>query len=445
MRAGPLQRFATSASILFAVALLLRVAASAVLDAPRLAQAGVAFDFGAEAACLADSIHRHGQFGDPWGHGTGPSSWLTPPYPALVAMCLELGGGITRASAWWLFCMQAVLSALTAVVLVRLGQRVACQAAGWVAGWAWALYPVAIWNAAHVVWDTTLVALAMVLFAWQLLSAPSRTSVQRELGLGLGLGLAAFVNPAPLAFGPAILLVLWRRDPTPSRFVRSALLLGVGTLLVVAPWMLRNQRVLGAATLRPNFGVELRIGNHDEATGHPVPFRYHPSHIPEELAKYKALGEVEYARENSQRAWHWIREHPGSFLRLSLQRTMLFWVGDLPLIDERKAEGGSIEPAGDWNSWLKWIAFAGLGLCAWIGLGAKSVSAAARGYLAWGMVAFTLPYSITHVSERYRFPIDPLLVLVASAWIVACFRSLQAKTTRPPDSKGGSTPPAPWP
>ena len=121
------QRFWTSAWILFTVAVLLRVAASAALDAPRLAQSGVAFDFGAEAACLADSLQRHGVFGDPWGRGTGPSSWLTPPYPALVALCMQLGGGITRTSAWWLFGLQALLSALTALVLVRLGKRVGIQ------------------------------------------------------------------------------------------------------------------------------------------------------------------------------------------------------------------------------------------------------------------------------------------------------------------------------
>jgi 4-amino-4-deoxy-L-arabinose transferase-like glycosyltransferase len=411
--------------LLFGVALALRLAAVAALDSPRLAQSGRAWDFGAEAACLADSFLRGAGYGDPWAQGTGPSSWLTPPYPALVALCFELFGGVNRAAAWALFTLQSAASAATAVVLARLGARLGSPRAGLVAGWCWAVYPLAVWNAAHVVWDTTFVALGVALFAWQLLSLRRDSGARGELALGAGLGALAFLNPSPLALLPGVIAYLLLRERASGPWFRAPLLLCLGVLAVVLPWMVRNQRVLGSAVLRPNFGVELRIGNHAEATGHPVPFRYHPSHVSEELSLYRQLGEVAYAEENAARAWSWISAHPGSFALLSLQRTFYYWIGDWPLADTRRGELGQVEPAGDWNSWVKWLCFLAVGVLGLWGLARWSLPAPERAFLALGLPAFSLPYAITHVSERYRFPIDPLLLLLAVGWLL---RSRERRT-----------------
>jgi 4-amino-4-deoxy-L-arabinose transferase-like glycosyltransferase len=157
-RRGPGRR---ALLVLFLVALALRLGALALLAPQRVAADGDAWRAGHEAACLAQSILRGGPYGDPWGKGSGASSWLTPPYPALVAACMALLGGVTPAAWLALFALQSLVSAATALLVVRLGRALGLARAALVAGWAFALYPPSVWNASQVVWDSTLVAFGL--------------------------------------------------------------------------------------------------------------------------------------------------------------------------------------------------------------------------------------------------------------------------------------------
>lgn len=404
---------------LFALALVVRLVALAVLplNAPDPSHANAAWAWGGETPCLAESLYRGDGFGDPWARGTGPSAWLTPLYPGLLAFAMELFGGVTRATAIALFVAQALASALTCVAIAKLGEALGLARAGRIAAIVFALYPIAIWNAVHTVWDTTFVALGLTLLVWGLCALPREASAKWSVGLGAGYGALLMLNPAPLSIAPAIALVLWLQSGSAARFVRSAALFFVAALAVCLPWMLRNQEVIGTLALRPNFGVELMIGNHDAANGHPEPYKYHPSHVEAELARYRELGEVAYSHECGQRAWQWIAEHPGEFVMLSLRRVQLFWVGDFPLADPRQSAGRGA--ARDPMSWLKFVAFAAVGVLALIALIRIPLARHHRALLAGILALFGAPYFVTHVSERYRFPIDPLLVLLATALCVA--------------------------
>jgi hypothetical protein len=186
-------------------------------------------------------------------------------------------------------------------------------------------------------------------------------------------------------------------------------------LALCLPWMVRNQRVLGTWQLRPNFGVELRIGNHDLATGRPEPVRYHPSHVEAERELYLELGEAAYCRENTARARAWIGAHPAAFLRLTAKRAALFWVGEPPGRDPRRSAG--LAPAGDPASWIKYLAFALSGALALAAVALVELPREAKLLVAGSLLLYGAPYYATHVSERYRFPIDPLVVLL-DAWIL---------------------------
>lgn len=410
--------------LLLASAFVLRLALAFVLDTPALAEQGDAWTWGAESVCLAKSMLAHGTYGDPWCQGTGASSWLTPPYPALLAGILALFGGVGRASAWALVVVQSALSAWTCLWIRRLGERLELGPAGRWAGWLWAVYPLALWNASKTVWDTTAVAWALTGFLLVLVGPRARPP--RPLRAGLAYGALLFLNPAPLALAPVAWAWLARGARTRRAALRGALVFSLAAFAVCLPWMLRNRRVLGTFALRPNLGVELRIGNHDEASGHPVPFKYHPSGVAEELALYRELGEVGYGEENMQRALDWIRGHPAAFLALTLKRVQLFWVGNPPTLDTRRE--GDIEPGGDWNSWLKWLAFLSSGLLGAAGLLVARGRPGARPLLASSLVLFGGPYYVTHVSERYRFPIDPLLILLCACFLVWAAARVRART-----------------
>lgn len=429
---------------MFALAFGVRLAALVVL-APPMHEGTSVWDFGHEAACLGDALRRGDGFADPWGKGTGPSGWLTPPYPALLALLMDAFGGVTPATAFVLFTLQSLFSAWTALLVVRLGEALALPRAGWWGGIAFALYPPAIWNATGVVWDTTFVAWATTGALVLGLRPAAFATGRRAAAAGLAFGGLALLNPAPGALALPVLVHGLFELPRAAR-ARAGVVFAIAALLVPLPWVARNALVLGTANLRPNFGVELRLGNNPESNGHPVPFKFHPSHVPEELALYRKLGEVLYAANCRERALAWIEAHPGAFLALSARRLAYFWVGDPPLTDPRRGpakeagaggasgggqggEGGRISARTDPAAWLKFLSFAVLGLAGLAGvlLGVRTVRQ--RWTLLGALFLFSLPYTVTHVSERYRFPIDPLLALLAAAAVIAILERRSARAS----------------
>jgi hypothetical protein len=401
--------------LLFVAALALRLAAVFAMDTPSAARGATTWQGSHEPGCLAMSMLEGRGYGDPWCKGSGPSSWLTPAYPSLLALLFSIFGGVSVATALALHVLQSVASAVTCVLLVPLGRAFGLARAGKLAAWIFALYPVAISNAAQLVWDTTFVALALTVFLLVLLRAAP--TIRGSVASGLAYGALLFVNPAPMTLAPAVLVYVWRNAGGTRRALSAPACFAAAAFAVCAPWMLRNQLVLGAFSLRPNFGVEMRIGNHDEANGRPVPFRYHPSHVEGELALDEQLGEVAYARENTQRALEWIQTHPAHFAALTLRRVQIFWVGESPTTDPRRTDG--LSPKGDPSSWIKFVAYALSGVAAVVGLFVVRMAARLRWLSAASFVLFGAPYYLSHVSERYRFPIDPWLILFGAALALA--------------------------
>ena len=396
---------------LFAVALLLRLVVLVAADTPGEAAGRTPWEWGGEAPTLAAALAEGRGYGDPWGHDTGPSSWLTPPYPWLVAQAMRLGGGVTPTTAWILFALQSLVSAWTCVLIAQLGRRLGQAPAGLLGGWLFAIYPVALWNATGVVWDTTLVACGVTLFLNVLLA---RGPAPRGAVLsGLCFGGLLFLNPAPVSLVPAVLAWLFLQRG--RRAWTSAAAFLAAAVLVCLPWMLRNQRELGTLQLRPNFGAELRMGNHDGAHGRPVPWRTHPSHVEAELASYRELGEAGYGRANLRRALDWIRAHPRAFMGLSVHRVQLFWVGQLPGADPRRS--GNVDPGADPASWLKFLVFGLTGAGALVALFWVELRRPDRILLIGTLMMFGLPYYLTYVSERYRFPVDPVILLL-DGWLI---------------------------
>ena len=420
-------------ALLFLAALLIRVAALVASGSASLPAGLTAWEWGGEAPTLAESLYEGRGFGDPWGHDTGPSSWLTPPYSWTLAQLMGLGGGLTSTTAALLFVLQSALSAWTCLLIVQLGRRLGQPAAGRLGGWLFAVYPLAIWNATSVVWDTTFVCWGVTAF---LVVLRARGPDPRgALVSGLCFGALLFLNPAPVGCVPAILL--WFVVRRGKRGLASAATFLAAAALICLPWMLRNQRVLGTLQLRPNFGAELRMGNHDDAHGHPVPWETHPSHVESELALYRELGEAEYGRESMGRALDWISADYGRFAALTAHRVQLFWLGQLPSTDPRRS--GDVDAGADPASWLKWLFFALSGAGALIALAWIGLRPADRILLIGCLVLFGIPYYVTHVSERYRFPIDAVLVLLDAWLVLRLFRPALARRPAERAEPGGMT------
>ena len=245
-----------------------------------------------------------------------------------------------------------------------------------------------------------------------LLRAGRQASASQAAATGATYGVLVFLNPAPLAILPAVLWFLAPRQGLRRILLRLGTFLGAA-LVVCLPWLVRNQVVLGTFALRPNLGVELCVGNNDLADGRFV-LAYHPSSSPR-FEHYQQVGEAEYGREALDEALTWISAHPGDFVKLSLYRAMVFWLGELPTHDSRRS--GELVASQDPKAWIKWLTNLVTGSLALIAIVAFCRRSADRLLLVGVVGLFPLVYYVTHVSERYRFPMEPLLVFL-DVWLI---------------------------
>ncbi len=86
--------------------------------------------FGYEAGRIARSIAQGGGFSSPLFEDTGPTAWMTPVYPYLVAGVFKLFGVYTKTSAIVLLSLNALMSALVCIPIfeiarISFGERVA--------------------------------------------------------------------------------------------------------------------------------------------------------------------------------------------------------------------------------------------------------------------------------------------------------------------------------
>jgi 4-amino-4-deoxy-L-arabinose transferase-like glycosyltransferase len=403
------------------VAIVLRLAFVLAFDTPANVERGL-WEWGYEAGSIANSLHEGKGFANvwtrdvpPWSLGSGATGWLGPVYPAFLSWLLDLTDGLTRTTAWILFAVQSVLSALTCVLVWGLGTRLGAPRAGRIAAWALCVHPLSIWHAAATVWDTTFAAFTFTAVLAALAACERDAGKRGWTWLGLLIGASLLVNAAPIILVPIVAWVAWRARPGLGSWAGAIGPCLLATGAVALPWMLRNAGEVGSFALRTSLGVELRVGNHDGADGHYARDR-HPSHSPEEFLRYRAMGEAAYAKACSTEAWSWIGENPGRFAVLTLRRTAAWWIGEDPYTDPRLEYGRAARD--DPRSWGKWILHLLVGVLGLLGAGFWArAQRAPRPYL---LSLFLLPpvYCVSHVMERYRWPLEPLLVL-AGAWLVA--------------------------
>ena len=403
--------------VVFCVALAVRIVALWVLDDPcEIGGKETSWDWGYEQAAVAQSLARGDGLADPFARGTGPTAWCAPAYPALLALLIELFGGIDRSMATALALLQSVLAAATCVALWRLGERSGGRRLGRPPGWAWALHPAAIYYAVNLAWDSTLSAFGVTCYLAALVASGPRASVARSAALGLGFGALMLINPAPVALLPVVLGYACLARASRGEAARVAVAFLAGASLTAGPWMLRNRIRVGSLGIRSNLGVELRVGNTDRAEGR-FDGPTHPAYDPAEFARYVELGEHAYSSDSLRRFRAWVAEHPGRFVRLCGVRVQRFWVGPNPFEEERLGSGE--RRRRDWMGWVEWLGHAGGGLLAVLGAllyrGPPALALLLRGTL----LLFPLVYYVTHVFERYRFPIEPVVVLLAAYVVLA--------------------------
>jgi hypothetical protein len=356
-----------------------------------------------EATYIARSIAQGRGFSSPFGAAyTGPTSWLAPVYPYLCALFFAGFGVFTTKAAVALLTLQSLFSALTCIPILGVAERTVGRRAGLAAALLWAVFPWFSKWAVCWVWEISLSTLLFACLFWYALRLAEPAAGNLWLGFGAFWGFSLLVNPALLPLLPASLVWCgFQIHRQGGKWLRPALLAVAACVLVISPWLVRNQMVSGQwAFLRSNFGFEFWLGNTRYSTGRGWGGQ-HPTGNPAELARYQAMGEPAYVRWKTHEALDWVRSSKWDFLKLTARRVVYFWDGSA--IGYRTAVA--------WY-WLPW-SFAALSF-----LTMPAMLVAHRRQLhAWplffaALLLYPLPYYLTYSQVRYRHVLEPLMLLL---------------------------------
>jgi 4-amino-4-deoxy-L-arabinose transferase-like glycosyltransferase len=415
--------------LMFAAALLVRLTLMVALRTYHIDPAQDHFLFAHETGRLARSLASGQGFSSPFHGLTGPTAFQAPLFPYLLAGIFRLFGIYTDSSAFVILALNSLFSALTCLTVFDIGERIFGRTVANLAGWTWAFLPTAVIFSVRRVELVPL--LALLLSSILLVSLHLEQSSRRRSWLFFGLlcGLCALCNPVVIAVLPFLWGWLWYRRR--GQGARSAALVGIcalAFLACVAPWVARNYLVFHRfIPFRANFGLELHVGNNAEAFGAPVS-TLHPAYNAAELEDYRRLGEVAYMAEKKREALQYIRQHLGSFARLTLLRIAYWWSSNWQI--RGTGRGAEWAAAGIWFGFALENFLALLGLILALRSGKKEAMP-----FAMLLIFYPLLYYVVFYQLRYRHPLEPALVLLG---VYALQRIFSREPAEAPASAGAA-------
>jgi hypothetical protein len=381
------------------------------------------------------------------GHGfcclfrqpTGPTAWLAPVYPLLIAGIFKLFGAFTFRA----FCAAVILNSFTSAMacfpVFGAGERIAGKSTAALATWLWAVSPIAITLPYAWVWDSSLSAFLAAAILWATLRLADRAhSGAPDAGAASGFfvlygllwGISLLTNPALGALLPFLLGWLLLSKPTdhapchPERgfgakdlnLSRTTQLRGVLVsltlvLCVCLPWTLRNYSHFGRVIpLRSNLPYEFWSGNNEifdpDSRAINRITRY------EQTTLYAREGETAFLNDKWQAAKSFVQTHPQLYTQLCVQRFVATWFGsDSPVHDFVHTDESLVKVLLIWNAASIAAMLVGL-------LRLYFHRQACFLALAVFPAIFPVTFYLTHTSLRHRHPIDPAICLLMAVGLL---------------------------
>lgn len=381
---------------------------------------------GAEYFNIAKAIVGGEGFANPFGERTGPTAWMPPVLPTILAGLLwACDGNRDLVMAIFIFLQVLVLIATGILVLALVGQTTN-RLGTWVAA---VIFLVAILGDFHL-WfqfthDCWLVLLALniliVGFCW----FEPLHSKKAAATWGLCGGLLAMVNPI-VAFAWGILsLVVTIRHRSWSRLTLAVLT----AMLTLAPWTIRNYLVFGRLIpVKSNLDYELYQSQCLLPDGllQPRAFSVHPYvSRGRERQEYKRVGEMAFLDQKRELFWRSVRADPLDFADRVASRILgaTLWYTPFNRAEEAR------------RPWILWwgrlthpLPFLSLVILAFTAI---------RERLHWYQwlvmgvyVLYLLPYVVVSYYDRYTLPllgVKALLVVWAADRVLSLFHTREGE------------------
>jgi 4-amino-4-deoxy-L-arabinose transferase-like glycosyltransferase len=359
-------------------------------------------------------------------HGQGVWLSFRPPLlPLILAGLYSIVGYSFTASR----LLMIVIGSLLPLLVFVLADRIFGRKPALIAGGISALWPEFILYSNTLHTEGLLVPLACLQFIFLARFADGKRT--RDIALaGIIAGLGCLCRPTLFAFvlvGVIWLFIITRRDLRLS--VRAAAIYLVLTAVVIAPWTYRNYRVHGRfVPVTSRSGTTLWYGNNKHATGN----------IGDDFDKLRHIlpdagtdDEVEASSYHRREALRYIRANPARFVALGIKKTVHLWrpVGfRFPGMVDRLSRITMI--AVGFLPYIPVFLLFVVGLL--LLLKQLRLFRDQRLLLLFLIiVVYTLAHAVYTAMPRYRQPIEPITIMIASWALVAILDKVRGRRQIP--------------
>jgi cytochrome c-type biogenesis protein CcmH/NrfG len=356
-----------------------------------------------------------------------------PGYPLFLAALLSIGSGSLKV----VIAAQAIVGASTAALVAATARRSFGPRAGWIAGFAYALFGPAVYIDTAIVSEVLLVFL-LTLALWAMSrpgpSGPGSRRVQTagpalRAGLaGAALGAAILVRPTAILFAVALAIAAGRRRLIP---------LIAAAAIVLAPALVKSYATSGSVTLQGYGGLNVYIGNSPLHSGRPE-FRLGRGWdaLNSEASRSGVADAAAQDRYYVTRTLHEIGAYPAGYARLLASK--LLWLVQSEEVRDSHSFYFFAEQSPVLRVLPRWdllFAFACVGaLTMTLRRSARRQPSdtlpSSDGALAWYLLAGTASVVFLVVGTRYRMPLVPALAIAAGAGLDAVATAAAARRTR---------------
>ena len=303
--------------------------------------------------------------------------------------------------------IQCVCWAAAVGLIGLIGRRLFDPMVGWLAAAFAAIYPPFIkyrvfGGSTYYSTENLFIWMLLVMMWW--LIVDERPGLRRLLFGGIALGLATLTRASTIWF-PVVVAgwLLFQRPVDVRRWAAQAVVFCAAMWLVVGPWTLRNARVYRAfVPVTLVTGLPLFTGNNVYARGDSVDASNWPAYAP--LGFGAIEDPVERDRAYMRAVFQfWRGLTPAQHVQLIAKKFFLFWT--------------------DFGSAYNWVY--GL-MVPWALVGAWVTRRNRRAWVLSGLIGYTLAMCLVAFGiERMRLPVEPYLILLASAGVLWFVRRFQ--------------------
>jgi hypothetical protein len=364
------------------------------------------WELGGENFEIAKSLVAGKGFASPFKEPTGPTAWMPPVLPGILAALLAACDGNRDAVTAVVVVLQVCVLIGTGFLVLSLARQTTGALGAWIAA---AIYVLGLIYHFHACFqythDSWLVLLALDLLVAGLCWLRPLPDAQTAADWGVFGGLCALVNPiVGLVWG---VLTLVRSGNLRARLALALLF----AALIVAPWLIRNYVVFDRLIpIKSNLAYELYQSQCLQPDGliQRNTFASHPfGSASRERQEYKALGEVAFLDKKRERFWQSVSADPLNFMKRVGDRFLgaTLWHSPFDRIEEAK------------RPWLLWLNRA-LYALPFLSLLFLVITPSRRplSWLQWCVIGvylvYLLPYILFSYYERYAEPLVAVKALL---------------------------------